>query len=89
MSPLLVSGLVGAVAPPGPPNGGGYGGHYLLETPEGGPGRSRGPYAITVPIVKTLWTSYHGWLTYQVTTKPPNCPPMDSVGGSLGHAVCP
>jgi len=39
MSPLLVSGLVGAVAPPGPPNGGGYGGHYLLETPEGGPGR--------------------------------------------------
>ncbi len=41
-------------APPGPPNGGGHGGHYLPETPEGGLGRSHSPYGITVQKAGTV-----------------------------------
>jgi len=40
----------------------------------GGPGRSHGPYAVTAPIVKTIWRQNRGQLTYQVNTKSQNCP---------------
>lgn len=69
-------GPVGAGAPPGPHNGGGHGGRYLPETPEGGLGRSHSPYGITLQKAGTVPPHHRGRLIYQMTVKPQNCPLM-------------
>jgi len=87
MCQMLVIGGVGwapsGSAPLGPPSVGASGHQYPTETPVGGTGRSHVPYGTTVPIVGTVPAQHRGRLSYQVTTKPQNCPPMDSSAAGL------